>query len=281
MAHELSGRHLVRKDVALLPASVARKHGPPLKGKWAFDVGGIGVVSNTMDMEVEFSKDDDVIALAERAHREAFHDFPVLGFDIIRDAETGACYVLECHAQGSWLFSADTGVSIEAANGLDFRSQSEPSTRRRTFSPKKPSRGPRLPGRGSGRAAQRNRRAMEKFRSPVLFLARGGDIDGQQRQVIYLAEGLARQDLTVYASEPGELHNELVRRTVDSRVTRMSSWRSITVLLIGTPTPTVFSATRGKKGYGSFTRTTCGAPKYRTLHRPPPGRPLCGACPGH
>ena len=69
---------------------------------------------------------------------------------------------------------------------------------------------------------------MEKFRSPVLFLARGGDIDGQQRQVIYLAEGLARQDLTVSASEPGELHNELVRRTVDSRVTRMSSWRSIT-----------------------------------------------------
>ena len=32
----------------------------------------------------------------------------------------------------------------------------------------------------------------------------------------------------MYASEPGELHNELVRRTVDSRVTRMSSWRSIT-----------------------------------------------------
>jgi hypothetical protein len=102
---------------------VSRKHGSPLKGKWTFDVGGISVVSNTMDMEVEFSKDSDVIALAERAHREAFHDFPVLGFDIIRDAETGACYVLECHAQGSWLFSADTGVSIEAANGLDFKSQ--------------------------------------------------------------------------------------------------------------------------------------------------------------
>jgi hypothetical protein len=69
---------------------------------------------------------------------------------------------------------------------------------------------------------------MEKSRPRVLFLARGGDIDGQQRQVIYLAEGLARQDLTVYASEPGELHSELARRTVDSRVTRMSSWRSIT-----------------------------------------------------
>ena len=63
--------------------------------------------------------------------------------------------------------------------------------------------------------------------SPVLFLARGGDIDGQQRQVIYLSEGLARQDLTVCVSEPGNLHDELVRRGVDSRIARMSSWRSI------------------------------------------------------
>ena len=109
--------------VLLCYRQVSRKRGSPLKAKWAFDVGGIGVVSNTMDMEVEFSKDDDVIALAERAHREAFHDFPVLGFDIIRDAGTGSCYVLECHAQGSWLFSADTGVGIETANGLDFKSQ--------------------------------------------------------------------------------------------------------------------------------------------------------------
>jgi glycosyltransferase involved in cell wall biosynthesis len=70
--------------------------------------------------------------------------------------------------------------------------------------------------------------ATEKSEPPVLFLARGGDIDGQQRQAIYLAEGLARRGLTVCASEPGELHDELVRGTVDSRIARMSSWRSVT-----------------------------------------------------
>lgn len=63
--------------------------------------------------------------------------------------------------------------------------------------------------------------------SPILFLARGGEIDGQQRQVIYLADGFAREDLTVCVSEPGNLHDELVQRGVESRILRMSSWRSI------------------------------------------------------
>lgn len=65
--------------------------------------------------------------------------------------------------------------------------------------------------------------------SSVVFLARGGDIDGQQRQVLYLADGLARQDVvvTTAVSEAGELHEALQRCGVDSRVTRMSPWRSI------------------------------------------------------
>jgi glycosyltransferase involved in cell wall biosynthesis len=65
--------------------------------------------------------------------------------------------------------------------------------------------------------------------SPVLFLARGGDIDGQQRQVLYLATGLVRAGvpLTVAVSDPGRLHDELLRRGVESRVARMSPWRSL------------------------------------------------------
>jgi hypothetical protein len=72
---------------------------------------------------IELVNDAAVIALAERAHREAFPNFPVLAFDIIRDAETGSLYVLECHAGGTWMFSADAGLGIEAANNLDFRRQ--------------------------------------------------------------------------------------------------------------------------------------------------------------
>jgi glycosyltransferase involved in cell wall biosynthesis len=65
--------------------------------------------------------------------------------------------------------------------------------------------------------------------SPVLFLARGGDIDGQQRQVLYLASGFVRAGvpLTVAVSDPGDLHDELVRRGIESRVARMSPWRSL------------------------------------------------------
>src|SRR5689334_2642005 len=64
---------------------------------------------------------------------------------------------------------------------------------------------------------------------PVLFLARGGDIDGQQRQVLYLAGGLANagNPLTVAVSDPGGLNDELIRRGVESRVVRMSPWRSL------------------------------------------------------
>lgn len=64
---------------------------------------------------------------------------------------------------------------------------------------------------------------------PVLFLARGGDIDGQQRQVLYLAAGLAQQNaiLTTALSEPGNLLTELLALKVDTRVARMSPWRSV------------------------------------------------------
>ena len=106
---------------------VTRSNSAPLRGRWDFKAsGGMSIVSNTMRMTAELANDSDVIALAERAHREAFFDFPVLAFDIIRDAETGAVYVLECHAQGSWMFTSDTGVGIERANNIDFRSQFDP-----------------------------------------------------------------------------------------------------------------------------------------------------------
>lgn len=70
---------------------------------------------------------------------------------------------------------------------------------------------------------------MELSFLPVQFLARGGDIDGQQRQVLYLADDLAQQNvtLTVTVSESGNLHNELLLRGVESCVSRMSPWRSV------------------------------------------------------
>jgi hypothetical protein len=102
-----------------------RDRGPPLRGRWAFrDTGGISIVSNTRSMEVELDGAPDVVALAERTHRLAFGDIPLLGIDIVRDADTGELFVLECHAHGTaWMFSSQMGLSIQAANRIDLASQ--------------------------------------------------------------------------------------------------------------------------------------------------------------
>lgn len=111
-------------EVLLCYRQISRSRGFPLKGRWRFrDTGGINIASNTKDMEAELVNDPEVIALAEKAHRAAFPDLPVLAFDIVRDVETESLYVLECHAGGTWMFSADAGLGIEAANNMDFRRQ--------------------------------------------------------------------------------------------------------------------------------------------------------------
>ena len=111
-------------EVLLSFRQTTRDRGQPLRSRWAFGTGGIPIVSNTKAMQVELVKDPDVVALAERTHRLAFGDIPLLGMDIVRDAETGALFVLECHAHGTaWMFSSGMGRSIQAANRVDFEGQ--------------------------------------------------------------------------------------------------------------------------------------------------------------
>lgn len=98
--------------------------GQPLEQRWGFGGGGTSIVSNTKEMIVEMDADPAVIALAERAHREAFPDLALLGFDIVRDVETGQLFVLECHPQGSqWLFSSKSGQSMQRDNKIAFEPQ--------------------------------------------------------------------------------------------------------------------------------------------------------------
>jgi hypothetical protein len=111
-------------EVLLCYRQTSTAHGQPLLGRSRFrDTGGINIVSNTKDMKAELADDADIIALAERAHRIAFPECPVLGFDIVRDVETGEVFVLESHTQGSWLFSGDVGRKMQADNHIDFAGQ--------------------------------------------------------------------------------------------------------------------------------------------------------------
>ncbi len=96
----------------------------PLHSRWDFKAkGGITVVSNKTDSTYRLARDADVIALAEKAH-SAFPDQPLLGTDIVRDADSGELHVIECNPRGdAWLISSGMGRMIEAANGLDFAGQ--------------------------------------------------------------------------------------------------------------------------------------------------------------
>jgi hypothetical protein len=96
----------------------------PLESRWDFRArGGITVVSNKRDSRYTLAREADVIALAQRAHA-AFPDQPLLGTDIVRDADSGALYVIECNPRGdAWLMSSAMGRLIEQANGLNFAAQ--------------------------------------------------------------------------------------------------------------------------------------------------------------
>ena len=102
----------------------AAHHYGPLHSRWDFKAkGGITVVSNKKDSSYALARDPQVIALAEKAHA-AFPDQPLLGTDIVRDAESGELQVIECNPRGdAWLISSDMGRMIEQANGLDFAGQ--------------------------------------------------------------------------------------------------------------------------------------------------------------
>ena len=65
-------------------------------------------------------------------------------------------------------------------------------------------------------------------RHSPLFLGRGGAIDGQQRQILYLSSGLAlrRMAPVVALDGDGPLRDELTRLDVEVYRSRMSSWRA-------------------------------------------------------
>ncbi len=70
------------------------------------------------------SNDADIIAFAERAHRAAFSDVPLLGADIIREHGTGRLFLTEVNAGGStWHFSTRSGRQTQEKFGFRFESQ--------------------------------------------------------------------------------------------------------------------------------------------------------------
>ena len=85
--------------------------------------GGRSIVASAMGCTVSLIHDADVLGLARRTHA-AFPLNPSLGIDIVREAPTGALYVMEVNPSGnSWLLTNPSGRQMQAEFGLDFYGQ--------------------------------------------------------------------------------------------------------------------------------------------------------------
>lgn len=86
-------------------------------------VSGQSIVSSSHGCTFELAFDPEVLALAKRAHTALPH-VPLLGIDVLRDAETGQLFVIELNSLGwTWHFSSSTWLDSHSRFGFDLESQ--------------------------------------------------------------------------------------------------------------------------------------------------------------
>lgn len=84
---------------------------------------GQSVVSSGHGCRMSLVNDAAVIALAERASM-ALPLVPLLGVDVLRDADSGELFVVELNSLGfTWHFSSPSGVKFQAEFGFDLSAQ--------------------------------------------------------------------------------------------------------------------------------------------------------------
>ena len=100
-----------------------------LEGRFAFGSdgegqGGVQIIAPSRTSTYTLMDDAEVIGLAESAHRRAFPDYPYLGVDLVRDAETGQLSVIEVNSGGvTWHLSSILGRSLQRDQGMDLYRQ--------------------------------------------------------------------------------------------------------------------------------------------------------------
>jgi len=81
------------------------------------------IVSSSKDSVYKLNYDEEIIQFGLAAHR-AFPKIPLLGIDVIRDANTGKLYVTEVNASGYvWHFTSPKGLQTQAQFGYRLESQ--------------------------------------------------------------------------------------------------------------------------------------------------------------
>ena len=95
----------------------------PIRHAADFASGGRSIVASHVGCSIEFCHDADILALAERAAR-VFPDIPLLGVDILRDADSGQLHVVEVNSRGGcWGFSSRKATAMQQILGRPFESQ--------------------------------------------------------------------------------------------------------------------------------------------------------------
>jgi hypothetical protein len=107
---------------ALLGFRVEAAHSrQPLAARGSFH--GQSIVSSGRGCTFELFADPEIVSLAERAHA-AFPRVPLLGVDILRDADTGRLFVIEVNSLGfTWHFSWPTADQVQSQFGRDLNAQ--------------------------------------------------------------------------------------------------------------------------------------------------------------
>lgn len=97
---------------------------PPVDQRSGFrKASGASIVATATGCAITLADDDDILDLARRTHA-ALPDIPVLGTDIVRDADDGRLFVLETNPSGStWALGSKGGRRIMAENNIDIYAQ--------------------------------------------------------------------------------------------------------------------------------------------------------------
>ena len=96
--------------------------GPEAFGKMPGDQG-VSIVASSKGCKMRFNYDEEIIRLGEAAHA-AFPEIPLLGIDIVRDANTGKLYILEVNSVGYvWHFSSPMGLRFQNEFGFRLEEQ--------------------------------------------------------------------------------------------------------------------------------------------------------------
>ncbi|MEM7444710.1 MAG: hypothetical protein AAF414_15415 [Pseudomonadota bacterium] len=101
-----------------------KKDLPPVDGRDDFrKASGASIVATATGCEISLAFDEEILDLARRTHA-VFPNIPVLGIDIVRDADDGRLWVLETNPfANTWVLGSSGGRRIMAENNIDIYNQ--------------------------------------------------------------------------------------------------------------------------------------------------------------